>query len=111
MVPWRSGDTGRRRHGTSVPRLRFAPVARRGNQDSFANRDENLYQRFIQEAQAASALNHPYIASGLVDGEPLRELVARGPVSIRKLRGLATQIAGGIVHRERKPENIMITRA
>ncbi len=63
MVPWRSGDTWRRRHGASVPRLRFAPVARRGNQDSFANRDENLYQRFIQEAQAASALNHPYIVA------------------------------------------------
>ena len=95
--------------------------------------DENLHQRFTLEAQAASALNHPnivavydvgkydgtpYIVSELVDGEPLRDLVARGPVPIRKLLDLATQIAdgiaaahaAGIIHRDLKPENIMITR-
>jgi serine/threonine protein kinase/Tol biopolymer transport system component len=95
--------------------------------------DEMLHQRFTQEARAASALNHPnivgvydvgsqdgtpYIVSELVDGESLRDLVARGPVPIRKVLDLATQIAdgiaaahaAGIAHRDLKPENIMITR-
>lgn len=90
-------------------------------------------QRFVAEARAASALNHPniitvfdaavdgatpYIVSELIDGEPLREQTRRGAVPIRRLLDLATQItdglseahAAGIVHRDLKPENIMVTR-
>ncbi len=90
--------------------------------------------RFVHEARAASALNHPniltvfdasveehspYIVSELIDGATLREEIGRGPVPIRRLLDLATQIAdglaaahdAGIVHRDLKPENIMLTRA
>src|SRR5947207_12473156 len=90
-------------------------------------------QRFLEEARAASALNHPnilsvydvgteqgsaYIVAELVDGESLRELIARGPMSAPDVIDVATQIAdrlaaaheAGIVHHDLKPENVMVTR-
>ena len=89
--------------------------------------------RFEQEARALAALNHPnivsvydagqengqaYIVSELVDGEPLRAVIERGRIPLRKITDFAVQIADalaaahavGIVHRDLKPENIMITR-
>jgi serine/threonine protein kinase/tetratricopeptide (TPR) repeat protein len=97
------------------------------------SQDKHRQARFEQEAKSASALNHPniacvydigsddgimYIISELVDGESLRELIARGPVAPHRLTALAIQLAGaigaahsaGIVHRDLKPENIMLTR-
>ena len=97
------------------------------------SRDETLRSRFVQEARAAGALNHPnvvsiydvgqsedifYIVSELVDGDSLRQMVARGPIAPNKIVDLATQIseglaaahAAGIVHRDLKPENILVTR-
>ena len=91
-------------------------------------------QRFEQEARSASQLNHPnivtiyeigaadgvsYIAMELIDGRSLRELLATGPLTLRKMVQFAAQVADGlaaahergIVHRDIKPENIMITRA
>jgi Tol biopolymer transport system component len=89
--------------------------------------------RFVREARAASALNHPnivtvfdasvegdspYIVSELIDGPTLREEIGRGPVALKRVLDLATQIAdglsaaheAGIVHRDLKPENIILTR-
>jgi len=94
--------------------------------------DEKRMQRFIQEAQTASALNHPnivtvfeidddheppYIASEFIDGETLRARLRRG-VNLDETIEFAMQIASalvaaheaGIVHRDLKPENVMIRR-
>jgi len=96
-------------------------------------RDGHRLQRFQQEAQAASALNHPnvvavhdvgtddevfFVVSELIDGETLRERLNGGPLPMRKAVDFAVQIARGlsaahdkgVVHRDLKPENVMITR-
>jgi serine/threonine protein kinase len=88
--------------------------------------------RFEIEARAVAALNHPnivsifdfgevdgclYAVSELIEGESLRLLLRRGPVSVRKLVDIAVQIADGlaaahaarIAHRDLKPENVIIT--
>lgn len=97
--------------------------------------DEDRLRRFVQEAQTASALNHPsivtiyeigsahesgrehhYIAMELIDGTTLRE----APLNRSNLRkmlepiidiaeGLAKAHAAGVVHRDLKPENVMLT--
>lgn len=93
--------------------------------------DEERVKRFVQEAKAASALNHPniltvyeigelehtrYIATELVKGETLRDRLRRGPITLREVLDIAMQVAAalnaahnaGIVHRDIKPENIML---
>ena len=90
-------------------------------------------RRFLQEAQAAGALNHPnilsiydaylegdtpYLITELLDGRTLREEIERGAVPISRVLDLAAQIAAGlqaahgvgIVHRDLKPENVIVTR-
>ena len=100
--------------------------------EEFAQDRERL-QRFEQEARAASALNHPgivvvhdigssdgraYIAMELVEGRTLRAMLEDGPLGIRKLLDVGTQLAealakahdGGIVHRDLKPENVIVSK-
>jgi Tol biopolymer transport system component/predicted Ser/Thr protein kinase len=90
-------------------------------------------RRLLDEAKAASGLNHPnvmavydvgvhdgvpFIVSEYIHGRELREETARGPVAIRRLLDLGVQIAAGlhaaheagIVHRDLKPANVMVTR-
>ncbi|MBZ5556413.1 MAG: protein kinase [Acidobacteriia bacterium] len=95
--------------------------------------DPGRLRRFADEARAASALNHPgiltvhrvgeyegrpYIATELVDGETIRERLRLGAlplalaidVAVQAGRALAAAHEAGIVHRDVKPENIMIRR-
>src|SRR5438874_9939816 len=92
--------------------------------------DREAVARFQNEAQAASALNHPhiltiyevgsaprdYIAMEFIDGETLRERVARvteiGPtidLLIQIADALARAHEANIIHRDLKPDNIMVT--
>jgi serine/threonine protein kinase/tetratricopeptide (TPR) repeat protein len=105
--------------------LKILPDDVASNQDRMA--------RFVQEAKAAAALNHPniahvyeideidghhFIAMEFIDGETLRQCIKRGHADLRKLlrylqhaaEGLAKAHSAGIVHRDLKPDNIMITR-
>jgi serine/threonine protein kinase/Tol biopolymer transport system component len=89
-------------------------------------------RRFVQEAQAAAALNHPniahiyeigegegvnFIAMEFIDGQTLRALMHGQETDSKKLlrwlrqvaEGLAKAHAAGIVHRDLKPDNIMVT--
>jgi serine/threonine-protein kinase len=99
--------------------------------DLAANQDR--MRRFVQEAKAAAALNHPniatiheigesddvnFIAMEFIDGVTLREKIHQEQTELGKLlrflqhaaEGLAKAHAAGIVHRDLKPDNIMVTR-
>ena len=94
-------------------------------------------QRFVQEAKAASALNHPHIITihdigeapfegvdrdfivmEYVDGSSLDRILEDGPLPPGRALHLVVQVAdglsaaheAGIVHRDLKPANIMVTR-
>ena len=89
-------------------------------------------RRLLNEARAASALNHPnivalydigtekdvdFLVMEFVHGRTLREMVATGPLDLAQLVAIASQIAlalgaahgAGVVHRDIKPANIMVT--
>jgi eukaryotic-like serine/threonine-protein kinase len=96
------------------------------------SKDDDKLRRFVQEAKAASALNHPniltvheigevagknYIATELIDGKTLREhLSYKEPLQLNTILKIGVQVAealsaahqAGIIHRDIKPENIMI---
>jgi formylglycine-generating enzyme required for sulfatase activity len=97
-------------------------------------KDAEANERFMQEAQAASALDHPnictiyeidetpdrelFLTMAYYDGETLKQRIERGPLSIEETVDIATEIAqalsqthqSGIVHRDIKPANVMLTK-
>ncbi|MGB7063277.1 MAG: protein kinase [Candidatus Zixiibacteriota bacterium] len=100
--------------------------------EQFAS-DQSFKARFKREAQAAAALNHPniitihevaehqdrpFIAMELVEGESLKELIERKDLSIDRVTDLGIQISqglakahqAGIIHRDVKPQNILIDK-
>jgi len=91
-----------------------------------------LKERFLIEAQAAAALSHPnicviyevgessehpYIAMEYVEGETLKDKIKKGPIKAEEASAAASQIAAGlgeahrkgIIHRDIKSANIMVT--
>ena len=97
----------------------------------FLQQDPTAKKRFLREAKSAAALDHPYIchihevgefdgrdfiAMEYVQGQTLKEKLAKGPLPLKQTLETAVEMAEavekahakGIVHRDLKPSNIML---
>ena len=93
--------------------------------------DEEAKQRFLREAKAAAALNHPnicpvyeideaagktFIAMALLEGESLEDRIGNGPLALKDAIDIGRQITEGleaahdkgVVHRDITPANVMV---
>jgi serine/threonine protein kinase/Tol biopolymer transport system component len=93
--------------------------------------DDEAKERFLREAKAAAAIDHPnichvheigeedgktFIAMAYLEGESLEERITEGPLSIKDALDVARQVADGldaahekgVFHRDIKPANIMV---
>ncbi len=119
---YRAEDTRDGRHVT----LKFLPFE--------LKEDPEALQRFMDEAQAASNLDHPnigkifeisesedgrmFLARAYYDGESLDKRIARGPLPVDEAVAIARQLANGlteahrhsIIHRDLIPANILVTQ-
>lgn len=95
------------------------------------SKDNSNLKRFVREAKAASALNHPnilviheigesegghFIVSEFIEGKTLREVLKEGTLKVSEVLDISIQIASALtaaqeahlIHRDVKPENIMV---
>jgi serine/threonine protein kinase/dienelactone hydrolase len=120
-VVYKAEDTKLKR----IVALKFLPLE--------MTHDTQAKERFLQEARAASALDHPnictvheigetedhqlFIVMPCYAGQNLKDLLAQGAINVQQVLNFAIQIAEGlheahaksIIHRDIKPANIMIT--
>jgi len=95
--------------------------------------DPHAKMRFLREAQAAAALDHPnicpvyevdeaggemFLTMAFIEGKSLKERIEEGPLPLIEVQSIASQVAEGlkaahdkgVIHRDVKPANIMLSR-
>jgi serine/threonine protein kinase len=128
--PIGEGSTGRVWQG--VRRADGSPVAIKILHAEYAV-DPTMVERFRRESTALRELRHPHlvpvddlvveedkvaVVMELVNGDDLRRIIQRGGLDVRRAVGLLAQVAqalayvhgAGVLHRDVKPENILVTR-